>query len=307
MNSATLVREILFCIVFLIVSVKSWAESSIPIIPSYLPNSCIVDANDPYEPNVKMDHGPLKGLCVIPVSRRSVKILEVQESRLYFPPAAGKVVVANFSHLNKFWIAQIPVQQVKNLILQIQYFPVLSFPKIDIAHTQFLFEFEEGAEILLLPQIKNPSAPSPIKLNRMIFSVENIGPYGELFDAFKGLKGHYNLAYRAVSLSDKYKWMVEEFGNVVEQKQVKLQAAQVRSVLLESLRRATEWSTRREYNTLRVNCVSEQFSILDQVLNIKGLPKPFIPNLAIQALWARDLLDMKVKIPSLNESYDGQP
>lgn len=282
-----------------------WAASE--TLPDYLPGTCIFNPKDPFEPNMKMNHGPLKGLCVNPLTRRSVTILNSKEAQAYFPARAGNVVVANFSHLNRFWVAEIPVEKVESMLLQIQYFPVWSFPKIEIAHTQFLFQFSPGAEITLLPQTEHPESAESIKLKRMIFSVENIGPYGELFDAMKGMKGHYNLAYRAVSLSDKYKWMVQDFNNLVEQKKILLKPAQVQKVLMESLSRATEWSTGREYHTITKNCVTEQFNILDKVLHISGYPEPFIPNLAAHALWARGLLDTKTKLPTLNEAYDGQP
>ncbi|MEK6773614.1 MAG: DUF4105 domain-containing protein [Bdellovibrionota bacterium] len=284
------------------------AQSENLTLPTYLPNSCIIDVNDPYEPDVKMTAGPLKDFCVNPLTRRSVEILSDFEAARYFIPLAGTLTVANFSHLGKFWVAQIPVAQVQKLKMQIEYFPIIKFPKLDIAHTQFLFEFKEGSKILLAPQVKNSFVSAThVELKKMIFSVENIGPYGEKFAALKGLKGHYNIAYRAISLHDKFKWMVSEQKHIVSQKLLALTPEQVYIVLMESLNRGSYWSTTRAYNTIRPNCVSELFSILDAALNLKNFYVPFIPNFAPQALSSRGLLEKNIQLLNLNEEYDGKP
>ncbi len=299
--------------VVLFVAISSQAQIAKVALPQYVEGTCIVDSNDPFEPNVKMNEGPLKGMCINPLARRSVKILNAEEAEAYFSFKTaeslknGDVVIANFSHQQKFWIAKIPMKQVQTLKIQIQYFPILKFPKIDVAHTQFLFEFKEGAEIPLTPQERILKNSEIVKLKKLIFTVENIGPYGDVFDAAKGLKGHYKLAYRAVSLADKYQWMVTQQQHVVEQKRLNLRADQVRAVLNEALNRADQWSTNRNYHTIKPNCVSELFSILDKVLGIKGLPLPFVPNFAPQALWLRGILDTQTILPNLNESYDGKP
>ena len=302
-----MIQKLFLNIVLSFLSLASYAQIAKTSLPSYVEGTCIVDRNDPFEPDVRMKEGPLKGMCVNPLARRSVKILSAEETKPYFSLKTGNIVIANFSHEQKFWVAQIPIDQVQQLKIQIQYFAVVKVPRIEIAHTQFLFEFKEGAEILLTPQVRPAKSSEIVKLKKMIFSVENIGPYGEAFDGLKGLKGHYKLAYRAVSLADKYQWMVKEVKSLVEQERIDLRPDQVRAVLNEALTRGDQWSTNRDYHTIKPNCVSELFSILDKVLVIKGLPLPFVPNFAPQALWFRGILDTQTALPSLNESYDGVP
>lgn len=295
---------------FIASSAFAGSGSSKPVLtlPTYVPGTCIVDANDPFEPNVKMLAGPQKGWCVNPLKRRSVKTLSMSEAAPYFPQKDGTWVIANFSHQNKFWIAQIPFKKVKSLRMQVEYFPILKFPKIDIAHTQFVFDFSDGEQILLMPQVRNvPAGTQPIRLNKMIFSVENVGPYGEMFDAEKGMEGYYNVAYRAVSLADKYQWMIAEQGHKVIQIPLKLDPMQVRDVLTESLIRGSGWSTRRTYNTFEPNCVSELFHILDSSLKIYDFDLPWLPNNAKDSLEERGLVDTSIKLPTLNEEYKGVP
>jgi hypothetical protein len=277
-------------------------------LPTFIQDTCIVDANDPFEPNMKMQRGPQKGWCVNPLKRRSVRILKDFEARPYFSSRPGTIVIANFSHKNKFWIAQIPIDSVATLRMQIEYFPIMKFPKVSIAHTQFVFDFKNGEKVLLMPQVKNiPSGIRPIELQKMIFSVENVGPFGEMFDARKGMQDYYNIAYRAVSLEEKYDWMIAEQSHKVKQLAIKLPADQVRKVLNEAISRGQRWSTSRSYNTLEPNCVSELFDILDVALDLRGHDLPWLPNRARISLAERELLDETVSLPTFNEEYEGVP
>ena len=272
-------------------------------LPTYVPNTCIVDPNDPFEPNVAVESGPMKGFCVNPLVRRSAQILTDEQAARYFESKAGHLVIANFSHLGKFWVAQIPVEKAKSLILQVQMFPLRPLKFIKIGHTQFRFEFENEARIDLVEQSQVPGrAPERRQLKRMIFSVENIGPYGDAFDAMKGLKGHYNIAYRAVSLDDKYQWMIAQQNHEVRQYQIKMTPDEVSRLLLRSLEEAQRWSARRSYHTLDPNCVTELFVLLNDVLK-KDLQIPQLPNFAPSVLKSEGLIERRNSYPTLNEEY----
>lgn len=272
------------------------------LLPTYVDGTCIHDTNDPFEPNVRVERGPLEGLCVNPLQRRSAKILTGQEAAKYFEPRAGHVVVANFSHQGQFWVAHIPVERAAKMILQVEYFPI-GF--IRIAHTQYRIDFEEGTFVDLISQSqKSEEDPQRLQLKRLIFSVENIGPYGEKFDAIKGLKKHYNLAYRLVSLDDKYDWMIRQQSHEVKQFLLKLQPQDVSRFLKRALDEADRWSTRRSYHTFNPNCVTELFVLLDEVMGIYNEYIPQIPNHAPYQLNQRGLIDATVNYPTLNEEYE---
>jgi hypothetical protein len=269
--------------------------------PTFVEGTCIHDAGDPFEPNFKVPDGPMKGLCVSPVQRRSAKILTDEEAAPYFQKIPGTIVIANFAHLGKFWLAQIPVEKAKQVILQVQYFPLKGMSFIEIAHTQLRFEFEDGATINLVSQSRTDT-PARLQLKRLLFSVENIGPYGEAFDAVKGLKGYYQIAYRAVSLDDKYQWMVAKQGHTVKQFLLNLSPANTSRLLNRALAEADHWGYTQKYHTLNPNCVTELFRMIDDVLGLKHFSTPEIPNFAISALKRRGLIDPK-QLPTLNEEY----
>ncbi len=292
---------------FYLVGSLAFAQEATEKQPTYILATCIVDAADPYAPDVRMNTGPLRDLCVNPTTRRSAYILSPLEFQNYFNETPGTVVIANFSHENKFWFAQIPLARVKTVTLQMQYFPVAKLPvvgEIDVTHTQMRFQFEEGTQILLKPQLRSTTLETPaVVLNEMVFSVENIGPYGEKFDAIKGMQQNYHIAYRAVSMQDKYNWMVVQQHHTVTQTRIKLDPEQVQNLLKLSLMRAHKYSTFRNYGTLGPNCSSELFNLLDTLLDIHGLNEPFYPNSAIHALEQRGLVDHSVSLPLLNEEF----
>lgn len=277
-------------------------------VPDYVPGTCIVDGQDPFEPDQRMESGPLKGLCINPVQRRSVDILEPDLAAKYFEVREGDMVIANFSHQGKFWIARIPVAAASKVMMLLQYFPIGNVPvlgPVHVAHTQWRFQFAGGEKILLKPQSRETVLATPaLALNEMIFSVENIGPFGEKFDAMKGLKGHYHIAYRAISLADKYKWMVTDQGHEVRQVGIRLAPADVSRLLALSLTEGERYGTRRNYGTLGPNCSTELFVLLDRLTGSWLWSRPFLPNSAINALAARGLLEPKA-LPTFNEEFAG--
>ena len=274
-------------------------------LPTYIQDTCIIDANDPFEPNLKMQSGPMKGYCINPLKRRSAQILSNEQAAKYFEIKADHMVIANFRHQEKFWVAQIPIKQVKNVILQVQYFPLQGISFVEIAHTQLRFDMMENFKVELVEQSQAPgTTPQRLSLSRMLFSVENIGPYGEAFDAMKGFKGYYNIAYRAVSLDDKYDWMVRVLGHEVKQMPLNLSSKDSGRLLERALNEADYWSTSRGYHTLNPNCATELFVIIDEVMGIKHQPIPSIPNAAPHFLKTRELMDWKINFPTLNEEYE---
>lgn len=276
--------------------------AALPALPNYIPGTCIVNVNDPYETNTKMSAGPQKGMCVHPLFRRSVKIIQGAEAQRYFGPIGeGDIVIANFSHQGRFWAAKIPAASVERMILQVQYFPITFGITVDVAHTQLRFDFAEGRRIELVEQELKQN-PERTSLAHMILSDENVGPYGEKFDAFKGVRGYYNIAYRAVSVNDKYDWMIRKQNHQVAQYKFNLTPDQVRKVLTYNLKFGTYAGVTREYNTLSQNCANEMIRIVDRALGRPGGYTPSIPNLAINAFRSRKMLSEE-KWPTLNDEY----
>lgn len=273
-------------------------------IPANTDPNCITNSNDPYEPRVRMITGPDKGVCVNSTLRRSVKALLGAEAAKYFPAADGKIVVANFSHKNKYWIAEIPLSSMTEMILQSEHFPMVNKPvKIEIDHTQIHFAFSEP--IHLISQATNGPRET-LELYDLILSEENIGPYGEAFDFFGGAKGHFNVAYRVVSLEDKYNWMIAEQGHTVSQRRFNLNQYSQVSYLLEGIRRGTEYGSGRPYDSFNLNCSTELLDILNAVLGTKKFSTVgFVSNKLPAMLDSLKVLS-KEEVPTFNETFISQ-
>jgi sterol desaturase/sphingolipid hydroxylase (fatty acid hydroxylase superfamily) len=262
-------------------------------VPSYIGQTCVVDNQDTFEPHVRIDSGEYKGKCVNPTLRRSVTLIDKQ--------ADGIWTVANFSHLNQFWIAEIPVDKIVGIQLQVEYFPIIKTPKIDIGHTEFRVVFEKGTVIRLRPQSPRQKTQELKELDGFIFSVENISPYGEQFNAFKGLRDQYRMAYRFTSLEQKYDWMIRQQHHQVRQYQMNFSPTESQAIVREAIARATERSIGKAYDTLRASCVTELFDIVDSVFGIQHGREPFNPNTAARKFQRRGFMTPNATFTLFND------
>ncbi len=267
--------------------------------PANTDPNCVSHAHDPFEPRTRMSQGPEKGLCINSDFRRSATILNSSEAARYFPSRKDSIVIANFSHQKKFWIAQIPVKRIKRMILQTQFFPIgPTALGIEISHVQFRFDFEAGTQIDLLSQ----DAAAPVRstsIKHVILTVENVGPHGEKFDFMKGMKGYFNLVYRAVSLEDKYNWMIKEQGHRVTQHQLKVTPQEAQKIFMEGMKRGTKRQSRTIYHSLNQSCSTELVKILKATLGTWDSVMSFYPNLILPILQNRGLI-LK-ELPTLNQ------
>lgn len=263
--------------------------------------NCVVNINDPFEPRVRMQYGPDAGACINSILRRSAMQLAPAVAAKYFVPIADTIVVANVSHKNKFWVARIPVKAITKMVLQSEHFPMISTPvKIDIDHTQIRFDFSRP--IYLVTQESN-TPRKMIKLKNLILSVENIGPKGEAFNFIGGARGHFNLAYRLVSLEDKFNWMVTENQDIVSQKNFLLNKKQQTSVLLEGIRRGTQYGSSRSYDSFSRNCSTELLDLFNTLFKTKKFPVTgFVSNTLPEKLQSMGILSTK-EMPDFNDEY----
>lgn len=281
------------------------AMASGPSLPETAINkdpNCIVNANDPFEPHVRMTKGPDAGACINSTLRRSAIQLSNQRAAEYIAPQAGTVTVANFSHNKKFWIAQIPVNKIEKMILQSEHFPMMNLLlNVSIDHVQIRFDFSEP--VRLVSQVKE-EIKETIELKSIVLSVENISPRGEAFDFFGGAQGHYNTAYRLVSSKDKYKWMIIDNKDIVDQRKFSLNSKDAAKVLLEGIARGTQYGNTRPYDSFKRNCATE---ILDMLSVTIGTKKHSIVGFYSNAL--ADLLDSEGvltddTLPTLNNELN---
>lgn len=274
-------------LLLLLASSLSFAQS-----PANTDPNCVVNPHDPYEPHTRMSEGPEKGLCINSTIRRSAKLLEANPD--------GSIVIANFSHQKKFWIAHIPVSKIKRAILQTQFFPVgPEVLQIEISHVQLRFDLEDGAKIQLVSQDQSERKETTVK--HALLSMENIGPHGDKFDFMKGMKGYFNLVYRVVSLEDKYDWMVRLQGHRVTQHLLNITPKQAQKVFREGVARGTARGSRMVYHSIHQSCSTELIKILKASLGTRDSVRSFSPNAIVDILQNRGLI--KKELPTLNAEF----
>lgn len=287
-------------ILLMLASALSFAQSPVNTDPN-----CVFNPHDPFEPRSRMSHGPEKGLCINSQWRRSARELNGSEAARYFGQRDGSIVVANFSHQKKFWVAQIPVKKITRMILQTQYFP--QGPEIlgiEISHVQFRFDFAPGAKIELISQDSSESVRK-ISVKHALLSVENIGPHGEKFDFVRGFKGYFNLVYRLVSLEDKYDWMVRLQGHRVTQHLVKVTPKNAQKIFMNGVMKGTIRGSRTPYHSIKQSCSTELVKILRDALGTRDSLLSFHPNEVLEIMKRRGLI--AGELPTLNEEARQSP
>jgi hypothetical protein len=198
-----------------------------------------------------MPVGKYKDKCLDTSEQRNIRILRDRQAAP-FSPTKDEMVVANFRHGGKFWIAKIPLGGVEQLIVQREDFGTL----IPAAHAQLRFKMKPGQEIVLYPQNTDPK-PKPVhRLSDLVYSAEPVGPEDVAFDiasvAVANLPGanknlpQYVIATRFTSLSERAHKMITIDKHQVVQFPLNTTNAENRKILEAGLRQ----SDKQGYSTL---------------------------------------------------------
>ncbi|NHC35425.1 DUF4105 domain-containing protein [Scytonema millei VB511283] len=225
--------------------------------------SCICDSKDPFDPRVRMPKGPFKGQC-LSCEQRSVRMLSPAEAALY-KPAPGTMLVANFKHKGKYWIAQIPKNAVEDAIFQIQYFNVLR--SAYSAHGQMRFRLKPGSEAILIPQSATNKRQKAIRMRDFIYSANAIWVRSGVWDPVSGLVDFYAVAHEIVGLEDRIQDAVKyPFTDRIEQIRLALTPQQKQQLLLNVIMQGDRDRTNLMYDTLKRNCTTESLRAIDRTI-----------------------------------------
>jgi hypothetical protein len=192
----------------------------------------------------------LKGLS----SPAELEILGVKDG----PAKPGEVIVANFYHLKRFWIARIPMAAVKkeNVILQLEHFKItenqvpadeknvanalkgksLDWLNNNIAgHTQLRLHF--GSPVVKLTEQvlkKDQTEPRTFSISDIVLTSEAQGGKNQNYDPVSAANPLFFSVNKMVSLEEKYSDMVVRQGNRVEQFRVAGKSAPTPAALVEN-------------------------------------------------------------------------
>jgi hypothetical protein len=230
--------------------------------------------DDPFEPNdAVFKKGPHAGELIDISYKRSVHVLSTEEAAPY-KPAPGELLIANFRHDGRFWIARVPADAVEEVIFQVEHFP--NGKPLEVgSHNQLRFVMKPGRELTLVPQVPGDSS-APVKLRDFIYSAEAIHAEGakpfdpaSAGDLLKGTFGEYGMVYRAVSVEEKLGAMIDGEGrpHPIEQHRLKLEDADRQKLLRAFLADGSEAGLSRTFNTMTRNCTTELVHVFDAELD----------------------------------------
>lgn len=223
--------------------------------------SCICDPKDPFDPRARMPKGPFKGQC-LSCEQRSVRMLSPAEAAPY-KPAPGMMMVANFKHKGKYWVAQIPKNAVEDAIFQIQYFNVLRSSYS--AHGQMRFHLKPGREAILIPQSVGDRRQKAIRMQDFIYSANAIWVRSGVWDPVSGLVDFYAVAHEIVGLEDRIQDAVKyPFTDRIEQIGLALTPQQKQQLLFNVIMQGDRDRTNIMYDTLKRNCTTESLRAIDR-------------------------------------------
>ncbi|MES2855789.1 MAG: hypothetical protein V4692_07995 [Bdellovibrionota bacterium] len=189
----------------------------------------------------------------------------------------GALVVDNFFHREKFWRATIPTSATS---FKKAYFQIIRFPVVEgviAAHGQLRFVLSDDVSLKLESQdggtmtIKGAQAP-----NSIIWSVEAAFPEKVAYNFAEGAVDNYPIVARVGSAQQR----MSESTNPIEQHVLQLDKDPVKNSALlgklaeAAIRKSDSLGMKSFYNTIRPNCVSEAFDLIDAVRKVKGV-RPF--------------------------------
>jgi hypothetical protein len=215
----------------------------------------------------------------IPVGEEVKKLFD---QRLHLNPEL-RTILDQYGHL-------LPAQDVEDT-------------KYTAAHGMIRITFKDDSPVILRPQ-DGGKAGEPTAIHEIVLSVHAVGTPEDEYDPIKGLANAYASAWCLFSLQEKVDAVVGDLRNHVRQYGLDLPADAAAAFLRRYLERATEQGLEVPYNTVRRNCGSELFTVLDEILHHgsadrEAMNQPlarlgqYYPKYAENALHARGVLPLK--------------
>jgi hypothetical protein len=231
-------------------------------------SDCLWDPNDPFSQIEKMPEKSHFGSeeCINTMKYRSAHRLNAEERAAFQIDADETLeVVANFNHQSKFWVAVIPKERIKDVVVQL--IPLMS--NSPVFHGQLRFRLHpEGRPIQLIEQSKDAENRKTLTLDEDIVFAE-YGVRGqdhqEKFDIMHGLRKYYAVSYMVGSLSQNTAGSVKE-QKLIRQYVLNMDAEQSVKALETGITIGTELKMERVYSTISQSCLNAMFFALNKAL-----------------------------------------
>ena len=203
---------------------------------------------------VYFTEGSFKDQMVDQSIKRPVQFIsELETSESYF--------VSQFYNQGQFWIAEIPKENVAEVIFQLALFkgPV----GLTLAHGQYRFVVNTPIKLFRIKQghIKTTETKD------FIFTIQAALPKGESYNAKDAILGNYKLVSRLSNTFDRAQLEEVKDGDVVTQHQLFGLTQNQKDLLLKNaIKFSDENLLNKNYVATTENCISIAFDILDETL-----------------------------------------
>ncbi|RYZ69116.1 MAG: DUF4105 domain-containing protein, partial [Proteobacteria bacterium] len=224
------------------------------------------------------------GQCVDSNRFRAIQNLSIK---------ANSVVLNNYQHANEFWEARFSIEptNIEAVYLHVVRFPILSV--VEAAHTQIRFKLKIPA------QLKNQSSGKTATLNEVLISFEAVRPKDQPYNFALGALTNYAIVGRATSSAQR----LVESQAPMEQYELDLAPEEKTQLFKSTLTHATDIGIKYTYNTLRPNCTTTLFDLIDTLPRFNGKFPQFLTVISndpvaqpsIDALKTRGLLKQRVQ------------
>jgi hypothetical protein len=226
--------------------------------------------------------------CVDTGKYRPALKLTAQQRGAYGIGRDGMLAVANVRHLDRFYVAAIPLDAVRDLYFQVAYYrlPVIG-PRGGHSQVRVLF----SRPVRLVPQY--PADPAgAIEVDSLIFSVQAVGTDPKLVDPLRVVDGSMLLGMGVYTVQCKLADQFREMPGVeTRQYRLGLSDAEKKAYVRAYLDEAASRRLSSYFNLLTNNCNTTQFSLLGRVRPAGGgSARPYDPDSAALELEARGLI-----------------
>jgi Domain of unknown function (DUF4105) len=261
-------------------------EGSVSKIMAEVDSRC-AQSSDPQEAPYRFTSlsGKFSGQCADTNRFRAIQNLKIEN---------GVAVLNNYHHDNDFWQAQFSIEPSN---LDAVYFHVVRFPILGIveaAHTQIRFKLKNPVQLK-----SQTDASKTTTTKEVLVSFEAVRPKDQAYNFALGALENYALVGRVTSAKQR----IAESEAPMEQYELDITQDEKALLLKNTLTHAEQIGIKYTYNTLRPNCTTEVFDLLDSLPRLQGKYPQFLTVIsndpvaqpAIDALKARQLLKQRVQ------------
>ncbi len=241
-----------FIIIFTLTALVPLAQAQISTPQISHPDSLCSFSNDVFEipTRIGMASKKYSSQCIDTDQFRPVIITqETNES----------IVFANYYHNNKYWTAELrKTAEVESVYFHIVRFNIVT--GVTAAHTQYRVKFKDGHQLKLKLQDSTKSIETSV--NDLVVSFEAARPKNIPYNFALGAVDNYLSVARILSGAQR---VSEKGDNDTEQYEILIPENEKLLFTLMGIQKSNEYGFSRFYNTLRPNCTTDVFDLIDEL------------------------------------------